>query len=177
MGTGPRGRANHSVYTLDGLMTPIARHNEIDNRMARIIYKDARPSWGRLVEVSVYDVTVERGDRYWLVHVPAIGRTTQVRSLREVEPMARDLITVMSSESLDPDDLQLNVHVELPDEVQAHLQRYRVLLEESVQAQANAAAEWRSAARSLAGRGMTYRDIGAALGVSHQRAEQLVKTG
>lgn len=119
MGTGPRGRANHSVYTLDGLMTPIARHNEIDNRMARIIYKDARPSWGRLVEVSVYDVTVERGDRYWLVHVPAIGRTTQVRSLREVEPMARDLITVMSSESLDPDDLQLNVHVELPDEVQA----------------------------------------------------------
>jgi len=36
-----REGASHSVYSLDGLMTPIGRHNDLDNQMAEIIYKEA----------------------------------------------------------------------------------------------------------------------------------------
>jgi hypothetical protein len=126
--------------------------------------------------VSTYEVIVERGDRFWLVRVPAIGHVTQARSLREVDPMARDLIAVMSADHISPDELELNVQIRLPDTVQKHLDRVQQLRQQAASAQAEAAAESRSAARELAKHGLTYRDIGGALGVSHQRAEQLVKS-
>lgn len=42
-----REGANHTVYSLDGLMIPIARHNEIDNQLAEIIYKECAAKLGR----------------------------------------------------------------------------------------------------------------------------------
>jgi hypothetical protein len=42
-----REGANHTVYSLDGMMIPIARHSEIDNRMAEIIYKECAAKLGR----------------------------------------------------------------------------------------------------------------------------------
>ena len=39
-------RANHSVYKLDGLVIPIPRHNEIDNRLAELIYKQCAAKLG-----------------------------------------------------------------------------------------------------------------------------------
>ncbi len=38
---------NHTVYKLGGLMVPIPRHNEIDNRMAVIIFKECAEKLGR----------------------------------------------------------------------------------------------------------------------------------
>jgi alpha-L-fucosidase len=38
--------ANHTIYSLDGLMIPVPRHNEIDNRMARTIHKEAAEKLG-----------------------------------------------------------------------------------------------------------------------------------
>jgi hypothetical protein len=43
-----------------------------------------------------------------------------------------------------------------------------------MRAQAAAARERRIAARELKAKGLTVRDIGAALGISYQRAQQLV---
>ena len=42
-----REGANHTVYNLDGLMIPIARHSEIDNQMAEIIYKECAAKLGK----------------------------------------------------------------------------------------------------------------------------------
>jgi hypothetical protein len=42
-----RVKANHTVFNLDGLMIPIARHNEIDNQMAEIIYKECADKLGK----------------------------------------------------------------------------------------------------------------------------------
>lgn len=42
-----REGANHTVFSLDGLMIPIARHNEIDNQMAEIIYKECADKLGK----------------------------------------------------------------------------------------------------------------------------------
>ncbi|GEE01406.1 hypothetical protein nbrc107696_18520 [Gordonia spumicola] len=38
---------NHTVVKLDGYRVPVARHNEIDNSMAIIIYKEAEAKLGK----------------------------------------------------------------------------------------------------------------------------------
>lgn len=126
------------------------------------------------MEMKVYDVDVERGDRYWLIYVPAIERTTQSRSLREVDAMARDLIVLMSDEPLNPNQVELNVDIKLPHSVRKHLVRATELREQEAQVRQDAAREQRAAVHELAALGLTMRDIGAALGFSHQRAQQLI---
>jgi hypothetical protein len=42
-----REGANHTVFSLDGLMIPIARHNEIDDQLAEIIYKECAEKLGK----------------------------------------------------------------------------------------------------------------------------------
>lgn len=42
-----RHGANHDVYSLDGLMIPIERHSELDNRYADKVYKECEPKLGR----------------------------------------------------------------------------------------------------------------------------------
>lgn len=122
--------------------------------------------------MTTYHAKVERGERLWLVHVPAVDRWTQARRLSEVDEMARDLIAIM--EDVDPDSIELRVEVQLPDDVEDHLARANELRELAAHAQSEAAAEARLAARSLADRGMPLREIGRALHVSYQRAHQLV---
>ena len=46
--------------------------------------------------MSNYDVLVQPDGRYWYVQVPAIERSTQAKGLDDIEPMAKDLITVMN---------------------------------------------------------------------------------
>ena len=38
---------SRTVYDLDGIKIPIARHNEIGNRMAAVIYKEAAAKLGK----------------------------------------------------------------------------------------------------------------------------------
>lgn len=42
-----REGANHTIYILDGLRIPIARHNELGDRMATELYKECAPKLGR----------------------------------------------------------------------------------------------------------------------------------
>ena len=42
-----REGANHTVYSLDGLMIPIARHNEIAKGTTEAIYRECAPKLGR----------------------------------------------------------------------------------------------------------------------------------
>lgn len=122
--------------------------------------------------MATYEVRVSHGEKYWLVHAPAVDRWTQARTLREVDVMARDLISIMTGEA--PESIELAVRLDLPESVQAHLQRAAQLRDDAAAAQSQAAGEQRAAAKELAGSGMPLRDVGQALGVSHQRAHQLV---
>lgn len=129
------------------------------------------------MEVTTYTAIASRGQRFWVVRIPGLGNTseglpTQARSLAEVEAMARELIALY----LDvPDDsFHVEVRVELPASAREHQKRAAEYAEAAALAQAAAAAERRLAASSLREQGLTVRDIGAALGVSHQRAQQLL---
>jgi hypothetical protein len=126
-----------------------------------------------MVEViAVYHVRVERGDKFWLLHVDEIDRWTQARNLREVEPMARDLISLM--EEVPTGSFELEIDITAPDAVAKHLERARQLADEAARARAGAAFESRQAALDLHKDGVPLRDIGTILGVSYQRAHQLV---
>ncbi len=101
-----------------------------------------------------------------------IDHYTQARNLGEVEPKARDLIAVLKE--IDPQSFVLDVSVELPEDVTWHLQRSQALRQESDRTKHLAAQEARVAAKELRHRGLTVRDVGAALEVSYQRAHQLI---
>lgn len=122
-----------------------------------------------------YRVDVDLGDRFWLVHVPDLDRSTQARHLREVEGMARDLVAVMLDVA--PDSFDLDIQVATPPAAADHLHRAETLRDSARQAQAAAAAELRKAARALRQEGLPLRDVGQVLGVSYQRAHQLVDDG
>ena len=119
--------------------------------------------------MNTYQVTVKPGEKYWILEIPGIG-VTQARTSKEIEPMARDLIAVMSGET--HAELQLNMR--LPQSVQEHLDEAQRLKKREAEARAGAARETRAAAQELHGLGLALQQIGDILGVSRQRAHQLV---
>ena len=123
-----------------------------------------------MVEVSTYEVRAERSGRFWHLEVPVIGQVTQARNTREIEEMVRDLIEVMTGDT----DVQLEVGFVLPGRTQEHLDRAARLRETEANARREAAAEVRIAAKELKAEGLPLRDVGAVLGISHQRAAQLI---
>ncbi len=125
-----------------------------------------------VAKLKRYLAEVDRDGTVWRVRVPEIRRTTQARTLREVEPMARDLISIM--EDVPADSFAVTVRVTLPAEVQAELERSAELRQQAARNQAEAAQLARRAARRLRDEGLPLRDVGLALGVSFQRAKQLI---
>lgn len=123
---------------------------------------------------KVWRIRVERGQRYWVIWVDGLHGGTQAKNLSEVEPMARDFISGMSGET--PETFDLETEIDLPASVAAHLKNADALIAESRKARAKATAETGAAAKELQASGLTLRDIGIALGMSYQRAQQLIKS-
>lgn len=121
--------------------------------------------------MSAHQVRAERGDRYWVIWID--GRPmTQAKRRHEIEPMARDWLAVVHEQ--DPESFDLEVEVVMPPAARTHLDRARTLRETADRARAEAARETAAAALALHDAGLTVREIGPMLDVSHQRAQQLV---
>jgi hypothetical protein len=125
-----------------------------------------------VAELKTYHAEVDRDGRVWRVRVPEVARTTQARTLREAESMARDLVVIM--DDIPSDSFELDVTIILPAEVRAELDRSAELREQAARSQAQAAQLARRAARRLRDQGLPLQDVGKALGVSFQRAKQLI---
>jgi hypothetical protein len=126
-----------------------------------------------MVAVTQYTVTAERSGRWWslqCVEVP--GALSQVARLDQADQI-REAIAFVAGVATESVEIQLRV--DLPESVQAHLAAAARLRGEADAARSESAAEVRRAARELASRGISLRDIGTMLDVSHQRAHQLVK--
>lgn len=117
--------------------------------------------------------TIRRDGRFWLVHVPEIDQYTQGRNLKEAAEMARDLTATWLDIPLDQVDL-VGTTVELPAPVRVHLDNAEEQRRVAEQANRVAAQESRAAVADLRAAGLTVRDIGAAIGLSHQRVQQLL---
>lgn len=123
---------------------------------------------------TTYTVRAHRdGDRYWLVHIPEIDHYTQARTVAEIDTMARDLIATLRG--LDPTDIALDIDIALPGDARQRLDEAANLREQEARMRRAAADNVRDAAASLHRSGIPLRDIGKLLGVSFQRAGQLVQ--
>jgi hypothetical protein len=125
-----------------------------------------------VAELKTYHAEVDRDGKLWRVRVPEVARTTQARTLREAESMARDLVAIM--DDIPADSFGLDMTIILPAEVRAELDRSAELREQAARSQAQAAQLARRAARRLRDQGLPLQDVGTALGVSFQRAKQLI---
>lgn len=125
-----------------------------------------------VADLKTYRAEIERDGRFWRVRVPDIDRSTQARSLSEAEAMVRDLIAIMTD--VPQNSFAVDMKIILPEDVQLELEQSQMLREQARQSQAEAARLARDAAHRLHTLGLSLRDIGKALGVTFQRAKQLV---
>jgi predicted RNase H-like HicB family nuclease len=120
-----------------------------------------------------YVARARRVGQWWAIDVPKLrGVHTQTRRLDEAGLMARDAIAAMLDLAGDSFDVQVEAVLEpgMHDVVTLA----RRLRSEAERVQSQAAAEMTRAAAELVQQGLTVRDAGALLGVSHQRIAQLV---
>lgn len=117
---------------------------------------------------------LSRDDRWWLVHVPEINQYTQGRNVKDAKEMAADLTAAWLDIPIEDVHVE-RVEFELPDSVREDLDQATQLRKQAEEANRASAASVRHAARTLREGGLTIRDIGEVLGVSFQRADQLIR--
>jgi predicted RNase H-like HicB family nuclease len=133
-----------------------------------------------VVEVSeraTYQVTTHRDDSgWWFARVEGVqGAVTQARRLDQVPAMAREVLSLLLD--VPPDSFDVVVVPKLPESVAATLAQAQDLRQRAEELRSAASSSSAEAAAQLAGVGLSMRDIGELLGVSFQRAQQLVQAG
>lgn len=124
-----------------------------------------------------YTAIVTREGKWWMVRVPEIDGVTQARRLGEAELMAKELIAVSDGTPLDEVDVNLSLDsfAGLTD-ISERLATIESNREQAAELERRATLEAAALAKALSARNIPVRDVGAILGVSHQRAHQLVRS-
>lgn len=117
--------------------------------------------------MASYTAMVAKGEEYWVIRVPEIGYATQARTIKDLNTMTEDFISIMTEDK----DIHIDYRYDLPPEVAESLE----LKQQAAELEARAMATQGTAAKKLHEMGVSLRDIGYLLGISHQRAHQLVK--
>lgn len=135
--------------------------------------------------MNTYNVNATRADRWWIITVPEldgytrpdgtinVSDTTQARRLSDVTREAVDFICTVTDTA--PSEIRVNLTVTV-DGIDV-TSRAQQVAEDRAAAERHAAAaqsQARELARELAARGVSVRDVGEVLGVSFQRAQQLI---
>jgi len=120
-----------------------------------------------------YEAEVTREGRWWMVAVSQIDGLTQSRRLGDVELMARELIAV--TKGVDVGEIEVDVHVRSVGsiDIDARLESIGRARAEASRLEREASRDAAALARDLVSQEIPLRDVGAILGVSHQRAHQL----
>ncbi|OMC10800.1 hypothetical protein A5735_16775 [Mycolicibacter heraklionensis] len=135
--------------------------------------------------MHTYNVNVTREDRWWMIDVPELAghvgadgainlsTTTQARRLSDVPREALDFICTVTDSA--PSEVGVAIAVRVDDiDVTAEAEKIARDRELAEQHAAAAQAQARELARCLAHQGVAVRDVGEVLGVSFQRAQQLI---
>ena len=111
---------------------------------------------------------------WWMVEIPEVNGLTQAKKLTEVTLMAREFIAVTLDIPIDSFEIELTIErvhdLDVAQRV-AKIQNEKALAAEY---ERQATEESQNLARDLANQKLTVREIGVILGVSHQRAHQLL---
>ena len=127
--------------------------------------------------MSTYTATVTREGKWWMVRVAGLHGLTQARHLGEANQMAREFIAVSLDEPLGRVEVVVTViSAGLVTDIDKVLQRIRAERDAAADLDRKAQQDTIDLARALLAEDVPLRDIGAVLGVSHQRAHQLVNS-
>jgi hypothetical protein len=124
--------------------------------------------------VKTYNVRAKRWEHGWELHIDGVG-VTQSRTLWDAEEMARDLIA--RREDLPQEAFTVTITPQIGGGLDEETRAAREAVSAANQAQRQAAAQSRAAARRLRQAGLSGRDIAKVLDVSPQRVSQLLRTG
>lgn len=124
--------------------------------------------------MKTYQAAVTRDGKWWMVAIPELNGLTQARRLSEAGDMAREWIAAELGD--DPDSFEVSVHVTAIDDIDIsqRMAEIRAERERAAELERQAAEQAAELAKALAARNVPVRDIGAAMGISFQRAHQLV---
>ncbi len=122
---------------------------------------------------TTHTATAAREGRWWIITVDGIG-VTQARRLADATDTARELVAV--SLDIPVEDVTVDLTVADVDgiDVAGQVAAIRDDRARAAQIEHDASARAQALARDLAAHDVPLRDVGAILGVSHQRAHQLV---
>ncbi|UFS60883.1 hypothetical protein [Subtercola endophyticus] len=122
-----------------------------------------------------FDAVATREGKWWMVSIPAIDGLTQARRLSDAGQMACEYIAAALEVPLG--DVGVEVTVDSVGDVDGIVSTLEQIRKERFEADAlerEATAAASNLAKRLALQHVPLRDIGTVLGVSHQRAHQLV---
>ena len=124
--------------------------------------------------MKTYTAIVTREGKWWMVAIPEINGLTQARRLAEAETMARDYIAVTLDVPISSVDVVLAVENIEGIDVAASLASIRDGRDRAAALDAEMRHRAEELAQQLAAAQVPVRDIGTMMGVSFQRAHQLV---
>lgn len=124
--------------------------------------------------MTAYEATATREGKWWMISIPSIDGLTQARRLSEATDMAREYIAASQDVPLEAVGVRLAfAPIGGVDDVTTRLAKITARRELAATLEKEVAKQTTRLARDLADADVPYRDIGAILGVSHQRAHQL----
>jgi len=117
-------------------------------------------------------VTAQRSGRWWVLESAEAGSVSQCRSLAEADAEMREAIAYQLG--LTEDGFDIDVRVIPPPAYLDQMAAAEALRAEADRLALTARRARAEAAQLLARDGLSVRDIGLVMGVSHQRAHQLL---
>lgn len=124
--------------------------------------------------MTTYTARATRTGDWWAIDIPELdGVYTQARRLDQVEAMARDAIAIVLE--VDPDSFEMTIEPVLPAEAQRIVDELKASRAAADLAANLAALRAKMVAVVLHDHEhLPFRDIGEVLGLSYQRAHQLI---
>ncbi|MFM5968230.1 MAG: hypothetical protein ACKOQ8_04220 [Micrococcales bacterium] len=112
--------------------------------------------------------------KWWMVEIPELGGLTQARKLKEVADMARDFIAVTLEVPVEEVEISLTIERVHELDIAARIAKIQAEKQQAAALEKAALEDSRTLAQELANEELTVREIGLVLGISHQRAHQLL---
>lgn len=122
--------------------------------------------------MDVYEVIAKRWEHGWELHIEGVG-VTQSRGVADAEEMVRHYLELEGVSGA----FAVRIDFRAEDDLEAEIRDAHRAAEEAARAQELAAEKSRAVAHHLAARKYKGVEIAALLGVSKQRASQLLKPG
>jgi hypothetical protein len=121
-----------------------------------------------------YQGRVTREGKWWMISIPALDGLTQARRLADVDAAAREFIAVTLDVALSTVSVELTVEVAGVDNIGDRASRVEQDRRQARELEETATRTAALLAQELASVGVPVCDIGCVLGVSFQRASQLL---